>query len=136
MEAVWEIIGDFDGWSSWNPLYVETSGTLRVGEMIRFAVALDGMKPQKGSATVTAVEPAKLLEYQTRAFGGLVRATRYVEVRQLGPGQCTVANGEHMGGPIGPLVYWMLGEKVRKGLQDMNHALKQLAESGGRPAVS
>jgi hypothetical protein len=127
--AVWDLLADFDGWESWNPLYVETSGSLRVGETITFAVALEGMKPRQGSATVLTVEPNTHIRYVTVAFAGLVRATRYIEIRPSGPQRCTVVNGEHMGGLLGPLLYRAVGEKVRIGLKGMNEALRTLAES-------
>lgn len=127
--AVWELLSDFDGWEKWNPLYVETGGSLRVGETIAFTVALEGMKPRKGSATVLTVQPNTLLQYGTGAFAGLVRATRYIEIRPSGPERCTVVNGEHMGGLLGPLLYKLVGEKVRIGLKGMNEALRTLAES-------
>ena len=129
VDKVWQLVGDFAGWERWNPLYVQTSGTAQVGETVHFTVSLEGMKPQKGSATVTAVKPPSLLEYQTRAFGGLVKASRYIEIRPLGADRCTVLNGEHMGGLLGWLVYLAAGEKVRLGMKGMNEALKALAEN-------
>ena len=128
-DKVWQLVSDFAGWERWNPLYVETGGTAKVGETVHFTVVLQGMKPQKGKATVQAVKAPSLLEYGTRAFGGLVRATRYVEIRPLGEERCTVLNGEHMGGLLGPLIYMAVGEKVRLGMKGMNEALKALAEN-------
>lgn len=128
-DKVWQLVSDFDGWERWNPLYVQTSGEVKVGETVHFTVSLEGMKPQKGSATVTAVNAPELLEYRTSAFGGLVKATRYIEIRTLGADRCTVLNGEHMGGLLGPLIYLAVGEKVRLGMKGMNEALKALAEN-------
>ncbi|MCB2074556.1 MAG: SRPBCC domain-containing protein [Novosphingobium sp.] len=128
VETVWKLLVDFAGWQDWNPLYVETRGDLRVGSAIGFTVALAGMKPHGGSATVLSVIPNEVIEYGTGAFAGLVRATRYIEVRALGAERCLVVNGEHMGGLLGPLLFKAVGEKVRLGLKGMNEALKGLAE--------
>lgn len=130
VERVWELLMDFNSWSRWNPLYVESEGTFAVGEMVQFAVQLPGMKPGKGTARVAEVRPKELLRYELSSMGGLVRATRFIELRQPEPGLCTVRNGEIMGGLLGPLLFLAFGERVRQGLQGMNEALKPLAEEG------
>ncbi|MCB2078503.1 MAG: SRPBCC domain-containing protein [Novosphingobium sp.] len=127
-ELVWAIVSDIDGWHAWNPLYTAASGEPQVGAPMTFSVVLEGMKPQKGKATICAVEPCRLLEYRTGGMGGLVKAHRFIEIAQVGTSGCRVANGEIMGGLIGPLIYRLLGEKVRHGLQGMNEQLKRQAE--------
>ncbi len=128
-EAVWEVIKDFDGWARWNPLYIETNGSLQPGQSIQFTVSVPGMKPQKGGATVYSVTPPWLLEYGLVNLGGLLRAFRFVDIHQTGPDRCTVSNGEIMSGPIGQMLGRVLGERVRQGLQGMNEALKKLVEA-------
>jgi hypothetical protein len=128
VDAVWEILEDFGDWGLWNPLYVETNGALRIGETINMSIVLPGLKPQKASATVTANIPKSLIEYHTRAMGGLTLAYRYIELHQTGPAACTVVNGEVMGGLVGPLLGRAVGAKVLQGMQAMNEALKKLTE--------
>lgn len=128
-EAVWRHVADVAGWGTWNPLYVEAAGSLVVGERIAFAVVLEGMKPQRASATVQIVEPAALLQYRTVNLGGLIGATRYVVLTPLAGGGTAVLNGEAMDGAIGRLLARAVGEKVRRGLAAMNRALKNLAET-------
>jgi len=126
--TVWRVIADLDGWGSWNPLYVQASGRPVVGQAFAMTIALEGMKPQKARATIVTVEPEALLEYAIANLGGLVKAFRYVEIEPLDPGSCAVRNGEIMTGLLGGLLGRALGEKVRKGLQGMNEALKVRAE--------
>lgn len=128
IETIWALIEDFDAWESWNPLYVESDGSFVVGGMLDFAVALPGMKPQKGRATVITVQSRELLEYRMTSLGGLARATRFIEIRQSGPGLYSVTNGEIMGGLLGPVFFALFGKRVRQGLQGMNEVLRQLAE--------
>lgn len=127
-EAVWDVLAAVNDWGRWNPLYVEADGALIVGERIKFAVVLEGMKPQKASAIVQVVEPAALLQYQTSNLGGLIRATRYVVLTPLGDGGTAVLNGEAMDGAIGRLLARAVGGKVQAGLVAMNRALKDLVE--------
>lgn len=134
-ELVWDFIADFDGWASWNPLYVATHGKAELGQKLRFTVRLEGLKPQKGAAKVTALHPNELLEYAMTSFGGLLKTQRFIEVEELSPTRCAVTNGEIMGGPLGALVSRAIGGKVGKGLQGMNEAMKRVAERkwNGRP---
>jgi hypothetical protein len=128
-ETVWKFVHDFASWGRWNPLYIATSGTAEVGNTITFTVAVPGLKPAKGSAQVVAVEPGQLLEYGMSNLGGLVRATRYIEITPLGPERCRVVNGEIMTGLIGALLARLIGPKVGEGLAAMNAELKRLAEA-------
>ncbi|MEO6093475.1 MAG: SRPBCC domain-containing protein [Novosphingobium sp.] len=127
-EAVWAVLADFAGWPAWNPVYVETGGTLAAGEAITVAVALPGMKRQRARATVTAVEPPRLIEFSLRGFGGLLRICRYIDITSTGPASCRVGNGEIMGGPLGRMLARTVGGKVRDGLKAMNEALRARVE--------
>lgn len=128
-EAVWAVLAAVNGWSRWNPLYAQAEGALIVGERIDLTIVLDGMKPQRASPMVQAVEPAALLQYQTSNLGGLIRATRYVVLTPLAGLGTAVLNGEAMGGPIGRLLARPIGAKVQAGLAAMNLALKNLSEN-------
>jgi hypothetical protein len=133
VEAVWGVLSAFSAWPAWNPLYVETAGTLAPGEVIAMTVLLPGMKPQRTHATVTAFEPPKLIEYSMRHLGGLIRVCRYIEVTATGPASCRVANGEIMGGPMGRLLARAVSGKLRQGLKAMNEGLKVTAEGAASP---
>lgn len=121
---VWEVLERFGEWPAWNPLYVEARGEFAEGNVLEYSVALPGMKPQRGRATVLALRPAEYVRYQTVSLGGLVRATRFIELRPDGPDRCVLVNGETMGGLLGPLLFRAMGERVRQGLQGMNEALR------------
>lgn len=127
-ETVWSVLADFAGWPAWNPLYVETEGTLAPGEEIAVAVALPGMKPQRACFTVTGLEPPKLIEYSMQHMGGLMRICRYIEITATSATSCRVANGEIMGRPLGRLLARFVAGKVREGLKAMNEGLRARAE--------
>lgn len=130
-QRVWALLADFAGWGAWNPLYPETRGELTEGGTIAFTVRLEGLKPQQGQARVLTVEPGHFIQYQVRAMAGLALATRYILLEDDGAGAVRVTNGEIMGGLLGGLLYRAAGEKVRRGLEGMNLALKSLAEKDG-----
>ena len=128
-EVIWGVIIDLEGWADWNPLYTRASGEIRIGSPLDMTVQLPGMKPQDLKATLLEWVPNEQLHYQIKAAGGLVRATRYIEIEELAPGSCIVSNGEIMGGLLGPTVARSLGGRVYKGLRLMNEALKEQAEA-------
>lgn len=134
VEAVWDELMDFAGWSTWNPLYAQTAGTLAVGNRITMVVTLAGSKPHNQSATVMAIEPPALIEYEIDRMGGLLRVLRYIELTATGPASCRIANGEIMGGPAGKLLARFIGPRVREGIKGMNRALKARVE-GRRQAT-
>ena len=37
---IWELVYDIATWTTWNPLYVEASGVIRIGEILDLTVAL------------------------------------------------------------------------------------------------
>lgn len=125
---VWGILNNFAAWQNWNPLYVKSEGKLAIGETIHFSVALPGLKPHDGSAKVISLEPGKQVQYQMVSAGGLVKATRFIELVEVEPGLCTLTNGEIMGGLIGPVLYLIVGRRVEEGLAGMNKALKAQLE--------
>ena len=127
--ALWQALADFENWPSWNPLYVRAAGMLALHQEIQFAVALPGMKAQRGQARVTRVKPAAYIQYEIKSLGGLARAVRFMEIQPLESGRCRFANGEIMTGLPAPLLFRAFGEKVRQGLAAMNEALKQRLEA-------
>ena len=126
--AVWAVIADLEHWSTWNPLYTSASGVPVVGSRLEMTVVLEGMKPQQASATVVTAQPGALFEYAIIKMGGLLKSFRYVEIEVLDAERCRVANFEIMSGLVGNLLLRLAGEKVRKGLQAMNEALKHKVE--------
>lgn len=132
IETVWEIVGDWQGWGAWNPLYIRTAGEPREGGQIDMAVAVPGMKPMGVTATVYTYRAPTDFEYGISRLGGLLRGFRFVELEELAPGRCGLANGEIMSGPVGRLVARAAGDRVAQGLRAMNATLKTMAEEKSR----
>lgn len=133
-KLVWGIVGDWQGWGAWNPLYTRTDHEPREGGKIDFTVCVPGMKPMDASATVYTYRSPDCFEYGLSNLGGMLKAFRFVDVEDIAPGKCGVANGEIMSGPIGRIVAGVAGAKVSAGLQAMNAKLKELAEAKARGA--
>jgi hypothetical protein len=128
-EVVWEFIAELEGWKRWNPLYIGARGPLEIGATITMTVAIPGSKPARFQSTIVGLAANEWLEYRAQALGGLLRGTRYVTIARSGPESCVVANGEIMGGLLGPLVARRAGDRVQLGLQLMSEALQKVAEA-------
>jgi hypothetical protein len=131
-EAIWAVVADLERWVEWNPLYTRAAGQIRIGAPLDLTVQLEGMKPQDLKATVLEWVPNEQLHYQITALGGLVKATRFIEIEQLAEASCIVSNGEIMGGLLGPSLARSVRGKVFRGLRAMNEALKVRAEQAWR----
>jgi len=127
-EMVWDFLADFEGWRTWNPLYGAVAGRIEEGAPLSFTSLLPGMKPRKGKAVVRTVLHNELIEYAISAMAGLVKVFRFIEVEELSPVRCRVANGEITGGPLGRVASRAMSGKLAQGLKDMNEALKKVAE--------
>ena len=124
-----EVGYDLADWGAWNPLYTRAEGVIRIGETLRVTMALPGEQPREIRPVVLEWVPNDQLHFQVKALGGLVRATRYVEIEELAPGSCIVTTGEILGGLLAPYVAGGLQARLYRGFKAMNEALKARAEA-------
>jgi len=128
-DVIWDLIYDLDGWKDWNPLYPEASGQIRIGAPLSLKLAVPGEAVREIQPTVLEWVPREQLHWRLKMLGGLVNNTRYIEIEQLAPASCIVANGELFGGFLGQKVAARMGGKVFKGFEEMSLALKAAAEA-------
>lgn len=127
-DRVWAVLADVAGWSRWNPVYPRCEGTLAPGETIALTVVLPGAKPVEARAVVLEASGTRLA-FHSDIAGGLVRATRVIEIIARGDG-CTLVGHESFGGPLGWLLVRAVGKKVRAAIETVNLALKREVEAG------
>lgn len=128
-DTIWSVLADVDHWGGWNPVYPKASGSLAPGGRIDLTIALPGMKPQKSPASVLIAMPGRALQFGAAAFGGLLFATRYVEIHPLDGGRSMVVNGEAFRRPLGGLLVRAMGSRIEDSMRLQNEGLKAKAES-------
>lgn len=133
-EAIWAQLADIPGWSSWNPLYPQAAGELRIGSRLDLTVAIPGQAHRKIRPVILDWVPNDQIHWRLSALGGLVQSTRYLEIEILGPTNCIFSNGEIFGGLLGPTVARQLGRSVRRGFAAMGEAVKARAEAASQSA--
>src|SRR5512135_284187 len=80
---IWEMISDIDGWGAWNPIYPKAEGKLGFGTRLTLEVALPGEARRTIRPVVREWTPNEQIIWDLRLFGGLIRATRYIEIETL-----------------------------------------------------
>jgi hypothetical protein len=134
-EAIWAVISDIEGWEAWNPIYPKARGTLRIGAPLTLELALRDRKPQTIHPVILDWIPNEQIHWRLTALGGLVRATRYLEIEQLNETGSIFSNGEVFDGPLAPVVLRSLARPVRHGFRAMGEAVKARVEATWRPAT-
>jgi hypothetical protein len=127
-DAIWQAIADLDRWHEWNPLYPQAAGTIRIGGTLELTLALPGQPPRQIAPVVLDWVPGEQLHWKLSMMGGLVKTVRYIEIEQLAETSCIVANGEILGGLMGPSVGKQMGRAIHRGFVAFNEALKARAE--------
>lgn len=128
-EVIWDLLYDLEGWSRWNPLFIQAAGTIRIGEALTMTLAPAGSQPRELHPVVLEWVPNDQLHLRWTEMRGLIRVVRYMEIEQLGDESCIFSNGEIVGGLVGPSVARRYGGMIYKGLRQMSEALKAEAEA-------
>jgi len=142
---LWSILTEFDAFPEWNPFLTRiklTSGdiqTLDASQDDNPQAALEvSLEPEGPSSrrifTPAVVKWKKDTEFawlgSVRLLGlSLFTGEHHFELRQQGDGKTLFRHYESFGGLLcRPILYW-IGDKTRRGFENMNQALKQRAES-------
>ena len=128
-ETIWNILYDLERWQDWNPLYPRAAGVIRIGQPLSLTLAVPGQAAREIAPVVLEWVPNEQLHWKLSLMGGLVKTTRYLEIEQLAETSCIVANGEIIGGLMGPSVAKQAGRAIHRGFREMNEALKARAEA-------
>jgi hypothetical protein len=134
--VIWEIVHDLGRWPEWNPLFVRAEGAIRIGGPLNLTQALPGQPPRELQATVLEWVPDEQLHWRTSAMGGLMRSIHYIEIEALAEENCIVSNGEIVGGLLSRGAVRQSGGLLRRGLTQMNEALKARAEAAWRTGAN
>jgi hypothetical protein len=131
-EAIWSVLADIERWPDWNPLYPKAEGQLKIGAPLTLDVALPDRKPRTIRPVIADWIPNEQIHWRLTALGGLVRATRYLEIEKLTETGCIFSNGELFDGPLASMVVRSLGSAARRGFATMGEAVKARAEAAWR----
>jgi len=125
-EVVWGVLTDFDRYPEWNPLIVEASGTLAVGEVLTLRM-MPGGKPQTFTPEVVAVrENAELRWVGALRWSWLFSAEHRFALSAVGEGTRLVQS-EVFRGALVPLLRPTI-DQAERDFRALNAALKERVE--------
>lgn len=129
-DRIWDLIADLPGWSAWNPTFPEAEGLIAIGGVLSLTERIDGLPDRRARVTINDWVPyAQLVWSEKRGFQ--FTSTRYIEIEELAPGSCIVANGEIFGGMFGESYFNKNKRLLRRACEELGEALRAKAEGVG-----
>jgi hypothetical protein len=123
---VWDVLLDYPGYPQWNPYTLAVATTLAVGSPIDLTLP----RPDGTGGTwvsreyIRAVDPPRLLRYDTGdTFPGLL-GTRDQLITPLGPRRCSYRTFETFTGEYADAVFEAQGAYVKNGFDSVANALR------------
>jgi len=128
-ERVWAKMIDFPSYSNWNPWIKSMTG--EPGSENTYSVTVQ--PPGKGATSfrskVARIEEGKEVLLQGKLKGGLVKDDHLLSVEPIDPGRSIFFQSVVFSGPMVALSGSTI-QAYKKGLEEMNAALKKLCEEG------
>jgi hypothetical protein len=128
-EKVWSILTDFDKYPNWNPFIKSLTGNVAGGNKITARLEPPEANGMTFKPTVLAFEKNKAFRWIGHLlFPGLFDGEHKFELNDNRNGTTTFKQSEKFSGILVPLFKKMLDNNTKKGFEEMNKKLKELAE--------
>lgn len=126
---VWSILTNFEQYPNWNPFIKSLTGEVAVGNKIKARMEPPGAKGMTFKPRVLAFDAHKEFRWLGHLlFPGLFDGEHKFELIDNGDGSTTFRQSEKFKGILVPLFKKMLDVNTIDGFNQMNQALKTLAE--------
>jgi hypothetical protein len=128
-ERVWQILSDFKRFPDWNPFIRWAKGEAKTGSRLEVRIQPSGASGMTFKPTVLKAEPNRELRWLGRfLIPGLFDGEHIFSIEALGPQHVRFTQREIFTGWLVPLMARGLDTDTRRGFEEMNQALKVLAE--------
>lgn len=128
-ERVWQLLTDFARFPQWNPFIHSASGEAKAGARLEVTLQPSGAERTIVRPTVVKAEQNHELRWlERRLAGGLLDVERIFTIESLDAGHVRFTQREIFTGLLVPLRASYHRTDTRRGLKEMNHALKLRAE--------
>jgi hypothetical protein len=128
-ERVWQILSDFARFPQWNPFIRWAKGQAKTGAHLEVRIQPSGASGMTFKPVVLKAEPNRELRWLGRFFlPGLFDGEHIFNIESLGTQQVRFTQREIYTGWLVPLMAHGLDTDTRRGFEEMNQALKALAE--------
>ena len=128
IEAVWDILMDFESYPEWNPFIRSVEGEPVVGARLDAMIGASGKKPMKISPVVQEFDASGRFSWLgSLGPAGVFDGHHYFELVETDTGT-RLTHYEEFTGILAPLVMSAIGKSTTRGFNEMNQALKSRAE--------
>jgi len=128
-EKIWSILINFDNYPNWNPFIKSIKGEVKRGNVIIARIELTGAKEMTFKPKILTFETNKELSWLGHLlFAGLFDGEHKFELIDNSNGTTTFRQSEKFKGILVPLFKKQLDNNTKKGFEEMNNKLKELAE--------
>lgn len=128
-EKVWSILTNFDDYPNWNPFLKSLEGDVKVGNRIIVRIVAPGKKGMTFNPKILTFETNKEFKWLGHLlFSGLFDGEHKFELIDNGNGTITFLHSEKFNGILVPLFKRLIENNSKRGFEEMNRGLKELAE--------
>ena len=128
-ERVWQLLTDFPHFPQWNPFIRRASGSVKLGERLEVNIQPSGANSMTFRPTVFKAEPNRELRWIGHLLiPGLFDGEHIFTIEPLGTNRLRFIQREIFTGLLVPLFASGLDTDTQHGFEEMNQALKILAE--------
>lgn len=128
-EKVWRILTEFEAFPQWNPFIRRMSGELKVGSRLEVHMQLPGGRSMTFKPRVLKVEPNREFRWKGKLLlPGLFDGEHIFTVEPVREKRVRFIQREAMSGLLVPLFFRGMHQTTRRGFEEMNRALKSMAE--------
>ena len=128
-ERVWRVLNDFASYPEWNPFIRRIKGQPKEGKRLRVYIEPPGGKGRTLRPRVLKAEPKRELQWLGRLLiSGLFDGDHIFTIEQIGNERVRFVQREIFSGLLVSFLKNRLDMKIRVGFEQMNRALKLLAE--------
>jgi len=132
-EAVWKALTDFEAFREWNAFMRPVVGEAEEGAKLRVQIRPPGGKAMAFRPRVTKVVQDGELRCKGKLWiPGLLDGEHIFEIEPLGPDRVRFVQREVFTGLLVPLMAKRIVGQTLPGFEDMNRALKERVEAGGK----
>jgi len=128
-ENVWKALMDFENYPSWNPFVREIKGGTAVGDRLKVFLKPSGGSGMTMTPKVVKNEPNLEFVWLGNLFvSGIFDGRHSFRIEPINGNNVRFVQSEQFSGILVPLLWMFIGKSTRRGFEEMNSALKKLAE--------
>jgi hypothetical protein len=128
-ERVWQVLTDLERFSQWNPFIRSAKGELKVGSQLEVLIQPPGSSKTMFYPRVLKVETNREFRWLgSLLIPGIFDGEHIFIIESIAENKVRFRHSEQFNGILVPLLWKSLDTNARQGFNEMNAALKKLAE--------